>query len=88
MNTSVRFTERMPSRRTLVVVGNGMVGHKVVEAFLERPQADDWDIVVFGEESRHAYDRVGLTSFFTGTSAEELSLVAPGAYDEIGRAHV
>jgi nitrite reductase (NADH) large subunit len=71
------------NRPTIVVAGNGMVGHKVVETLLARGAADDRSIVVFGEEPRLAYDRVGLSSFFTGTSAEELSLVAPGAYDGV-----
>ncbi|MGH9269498.1 MAG: nitrite reductase large subunit NirB, partial [Acidimicrobiales bacterium] len=31
-----------------------------------------------------AYDRVGLSSLFTGTSAEDLSLVSPGFYDQLG----
>ena len=71
------------SRRTLVVAGNGMVGHKLVETLLERGADADWRIVVFAEERRLAYDRVGLSAFFDGTSAEELSLVAPGAYDGV-----
>jgi nitrite reductase (NADH) large subunit len=70
-------------RRALVVAGNGMVGHKLVELLLDAGAAEQWEIVVFGEEPRAAYDRVGLTSFFTGTTADELSLVAPGAYDAI-----
>jgi nitrite reductase (NADH) large subunit len=73
----------MARRRTIVVAGNGMVGHKVVETLLARGATRDWDIVVFGEERRLAYDRVGLSSFFAGTTAEELSLVAPGAYDGV-----
>jgi nitrite reductase (NADH) large subunit len=71
------------ARRTLVVAGNGMVGHKLVETLLERGANAEWDVVVFGEESRPAYDRVGLSSFFAGTTPEELSLVKPGAYDGI-----
>src|SRR5205823_9839530 len=67
-------------RTTVVVAGNGMVGHKVVETLLERDTERRYDIVVFGEEPRFAYDRVGLSSFFSGVSAEELSLVAPDAY--------
>jgi len=71
-------------RRTIVVAGNGMVGHKLVETLLERGAGDEgWDIVVFGEEPRLAYDRVGLSSFFTGTTPEELSLVEPGAYEGV-----
>lgn len=77
------FPEQM-TRRTLVVVGNGMVGHKLVETLLERGATAEWDIVTFCEESRMAYDRVGLSSFFSGTSAEELSLVEPGFYEHAG----
>jgi nitrite reductase (NADH) large subunit len=65
----------------VVVAGNGMVGHKVVETLLSRDAAVE--ITVFAEEPRPAYDRVGLSSFFNGTSADELSLVQPGAYDGV-----
>ena len=71
-------------RRTLVVAGNGMVGQKLLEILVERGATAEWDIVTFCEEGRLAYDRVGLSSFFTGTSAEELSLVAPGFFDAVG----
>ncbi|MGH9225903.1 MAG: nitrite reductase large subunit NirB [Acidimicrobiales bacterium] len=71
-------------RRTLVVAGNGMVGHKLVEILVERGATAEWDIVTFCEEPRPAYDRVALSSFFSGTSAEELSLVAPGFFDQTG----
>src|SRR5205085_5507946 len=47
-----------PVRKTVVVAGNGMVGHKLVELLLERDATATWDIVVFGEERRPAYDRV------------------------------
>jgi len=70
-------------RRTVVVAGNGMVGHELVRSLLERGAAAELDIVVFGEERRPAYDRVGLSSFFSGTTADELSLVADGAYDDV-----
>ncbi len=71
-------------RRTLVVVGNGMVGHKLLEVLLERGATAEWDIVTFCEEGRLAYDRVGLSSFFQGTSADELSLVQPGFFERFG----
>ena len=71
-------------RRTLIVVGNGMVGHKLVETLVERGATAEWDIVTFCEENRVAYDRVGLSSFFNGTTAEELSLVEPGFYERAG----
>ena len=72
------------TRKTLVVAGNGMVGHKLLELLIEQGATAEWDIVTFCEEGRVAYDRVALSSFFTGTSAEELSLVAPGFFDSAG----
>jgi len=71
-------------RRRIVVVGNGMVGHKLLELLVERGATAEWDLVTFCEEPRLAYDRVGLSSWFAGTSAEELSLVAPGFLDTVG----
>ncbi|MEW6153443.1 MAG: nitrite reductase large subunit NirB [Actinomycetota bacterium] len=73
-------------RRTLVVAGNGMVGQKLVEILVERGATAEWDIVVFGEETRPAYDRVGLSSWFSGATDDDLSLVAPGFYDRAGLA--
>src|SRR2546429_3702872 len=71
-------------RRTLVVAGHGMVGHRLLEVLVERGATAEWDLVTFCEEPRMAYDRVGLSSFFNGMSAEELSLVAPGFFDGAG----
>src|SRR5437588_298140 len=71
-------------RRTLVVAGNGMVGHKLVETLVQRGATAEWDIHVVGEEPRHAYDRVGLSSLFDGASADDLSLVETGFYDSAG----
>jgi len=62
--------------KTLVIVGHGMVGHRLVEAMRSRDEAGQWRIVVFGQESRPAYDRVSLSSYFEGASEGELSLVA------------
>lgn len=68
-------------RRTLVVVGHGMVGHRFVQAAIERGLTETHDIVVVGEEPRAAYDRVALTSFFE-VGAEALSFLPQGAYDD------
>jgi nitrite reductase (NADH) large subunit len=68
-------------RRTIVVVGNGMVGHRFVQAAIERGLTETHDIVVIGDEPRPAYDRVALTSFFE-RGAEALSLLPEGAYDD------
>jgi nitrite reductase (NADH) large subunit len=60
----------------LVVVGNGMVGHKLVELLVEAGANKAWQITVFGEEPRPAYDRVHLSEFFAGKTADELSMLA------------
>jgi nitrite reductase (NADH) large subunit len=69
-------------RKTLVVAGHGMVGHRLVQAAIERGLTERYDIVVVGEEPRPAYDRVALTSFFGADSADELSLLPAGRYDD------
>ncbi len=69
-------------RQTLVVAGHGMVGHRLVQAAIERGLTERYDIVVVGEEPRPAYDRVALTSFFSAESADELSLLPEGRYDD------
>jgi nitrite reductase (NADH) large subunit len=60
-----------PERMKIVVIGNGMVGQRFLEQLAAR---GEFDITVFCEEPRPAYDRVQLTSFFSGKSAADLSL--------------
>ncbi len=66
------------SRMKLVVIGNGMVGHRYIEDLVEKMEASAVDVTVFCEEPRVAYDRVHLSSYFSHHTAEELSLVKPG----------
>jgi nitrite reductase (NADH) large subunit len=63
----------------LIVVGNGMVGQRLLERVVAEKHA--YRITVLCEEPRAAYDRVQLSSFFTGRTAEDLSLVAPGFFE-------
>src|SRR5258708_14060464 len=72
----------MATRGSLVVLGHGMVGHKFVTAAIERGLIVGWDIVVLGEEPRPAYDRVGLSYFFAGSTADDLSLLPDGPYPQ------
>ena len=44
------------SKKTLIVIGNGMVGHHFLEQFCASPAAADFEIIVFGEEKQLAYD--------------------------------
>src|SRR5688572_27750504 len=64
----------------IVVVGNGMVGYKFCEKLAARNANGKFEIIVFGEEARPAYDRVHLSDYFSGKSADELSLVPPAWY--------
>ncbi len=59
---------------TIVVIGNGMVGHRFCEKLVEFDTTKRYRIVTFCEEPRAAYDRVGLTSFFAHREAEKLML--------------
>ncbi|MFG2008884.1 nitrite reductase large subunit NirB [Micromonospora sp. NPDC048868] len=61
----------------LVVVGNGMVGQRFVDALRARDPEGRWRVTVLAEESRPAYDRVRLSAFFDGVGAEELNLHTP-----------
>ena len=63
----------------IVVIGHGMVGHKFLET-LAASGRSDLRVTVLGEEPRPAYDRVHLSEFFAGKSADDLSLVTPGFF--------
>ncbi|WP_312858249.1 nitrite reductase large subunit NirB [Pseudonocardia pini] len=71
----------MTDTRHLVVVGNGMVGHRLVSALRDRDERGEWRITVLGEETRHAYDRVALSSYVDGKSEEELRLPELAGFD-------
>lgn len=70
------------AKKTLVVIGNGMVGHKLLEQMIAKRAIDDWQLVTFCEEPRVAYDRVNLSGFFSGKTAADLTLVEPGLYQD------
>lgn len=74
----------MNIKKTLVVIGNGMVGQHFLANLVANPIKDNYDIVTFCEEPRVAYDRVHLSEFFSGKSAEDLSLVEPGFFEQSG----
>jgi NAD(P)H-nitrite reductase large subunit len=71
----------MNVRSKLLVVGNGMVGHRFLESL---PTDSPFDVTVLGEEPRAAYDRVQLSAFFSGKTADDLSLVSPGFFAKQG----
>ncbi|MGZ5051052.1 MAG: nitrite reductase large subunit NirB [Methylobacter sp.] len=72
----------MNSKQTLVIVGNGMVGQYFLNELVNSAVNDRYRIVTFCEEPRPAYDRVHLTEYFSGKSAEDLSLVGDDFFTE------
>ena len=72
------------SKQTLVVVGNGMVGHRLLELMVAKGALENWELVTFCEEPRVAYDRVHLSEYFVDKTAADLTLVKPGFYQENG----
>ena len=85
-------TEPVPSRRAtmaelnkarhVVVVGGGMVAHRLVEALRSRDSEITCRITVLAEEPRLPYDRVALTSYFSGRDPHDLSLGDPELWDD------
>src|SRR5690349_10556476 len=66
----------MDAQPRLIVIGNGMVGQRFLEQLVAATSR--FQIVVLGEEPRAAYDRVQLSAFFSGKTADDLSVVPDG----------
>lgn len=71
-------------QQKIIVVGNGMVGHKFIENLIEHPDYSQYQVVTFSEEPRLAYDRVKLSSYFSGSTVADLMLTSSDYYDEHG----
>jgi nitrite reductase (NADH) large subunit len=67
--------------KRIVVVGHGMVGQRFLETLAE---AGGFHLTVLAEEARLAYDRVNLTAYFSGKSAEDLTLTNREFFDKNG----
>lgn len=70
--------------KKIIVVGNGMVGYKFCEKFVAQDQSKGFEITVFGEEPRPAYDRVHLSEFFENQDAKALEMAPAEWYKENG----
>lgn len=69
------------TQQKIVVIGNGMVGHHFVE---QLSQYAKYEITVLSAEVRLAYDRVHLSEYFSGKTADELALTSPENYQALG----
>ncbi|SFL96816.1 nitrite reductase large subunit NirB [Marinobacter zhejiangensis] len=72
------------SKKNLIVVGNGMVGHHFLEQFVDSDAAAGFNVVVFGEEPQLAYDRVHLSEYFTGSTHADLAMGTAQWYADKG----
>lgn len=61
-------------RKTIFVVGLGMVGIAFIEKMLTLDEAKRYRVVTCGEETHLAYNRVALTEYFQHRSVEKLYL--------------
>lgn len=62
------------NKTKLLIAGNGMVGHQFLQSLADNDQLAHFDITVFCEESRLAYDRVHLSAYFSGATADDLAM--------------
>jgi len=72
------------NKQTLIIVGNGMVGHHFAEQLVESGALAGFDVTIFGEERHRAYDRVHLSEYFSGRDAESLALCDADYYRSHG----
>jgi nitrite reductase (NADH) large subunit len=72
----------MSNKQTLVVIGNGMVGQNFLENLMASDIKANYDVITFCEEPLVAYDRVHLSEYFAGKSADDLSLVEDGFFEK------
>ena len=68
--------------RHLVVVGGGMVARRLIDALRARDTDGQWAVTLLCEERRAPYDRVALTSYFTGRDPEDLALGGQDIWDD------
>jgi nitrite reductase (NADH) large subunit len=69
-------------KKRILVIGNGMVGHKFIDTLVQHADAEQYQVITFAEEPRLAYDRVQLSKYFSGSSAEDLALTSESYYQE------
>ncbi len=84
MNMPETANVHTAAKRRMVIVGNGMVSYKLCERLVFYDVAKLYQIDVFGEEPRPAYDRVHLTTLFQDRSPKDLLLADSQWYQQHG----
>ncbi|CAM9426633.1 unnamed protein product [Chrysoparadoxa australica] len=75
-------TSMMAEPKKVVVIGNGMVGHRFCEKLVELDTDGQYKIETFCEEPRAAYNRMRMTEYFEKRDVDDLSL--SGEYEGDG----
>ncbi len=73
MGLTTQISQSMAKRR-IVVIGNGMVGCRVIERLVQTQSGHSLEVATFCEEPTPAYDRVHLSEYFKDATAEDLTL--------------
>ena len=76
------MTTTPSTQKHAVVVGGGMVARRLVDALRSRDADGAWAVTLLCEEPRAPYDRVALTSYFTGRDPEDLALGGQEIWDD------
>lgn len=79
-----RVPAKAAVRSRLVVIGNGMVGQHFCKRALDQGLLERFEVVIFGEETSPAYDRVNLGRIIAGASPDELTLAPRCWYEAQG----
>jgi nitrite reductase (NADH) large subunit len=74
----------MNKKQSLVVIGNGMVGQHFLASLMASSAKEHYHITTFCEEPRAAYDRVHLSSFFSGKTAADLAMADDSFFADNG----
>ncbi|WP_116475140.1 nitrite reductase large subunit NirB [Zobellella maritima] len=67
-------------KQQLIVIGNGMVGHHLVQQLVDQQGLEHYELTVFGAEKHAAYDRVHLSEVFDGKTPDQLSMAGADWY--------
>lgn len=70
------------NRQNLIVIGAGMATHALLRRLDSLGGLEHYQVTVIGEEPYAPYDRVHLTSCFSGASPDELLLSPRAWYDD------
>jgi nitrite reductase (NADH) large subunit len=72
-----------PKKKKVVVIGNGMVGQRLMENIVDLDGNESCTLATFCEEPRAAYNRVKLTSYFETRDPSSITMTGP--FDKEGR---